>query len=137
MRSVPYATVGMDASLLAGTTFTDGAQTYTYVTGGHTAPAATQNVSGTVLTIQRAIVWAAVGSNAQAYKRAIAIVRWTDTSGSHSVRQDSYVYPGGLGPANSTTTTSTTSTTLASTPGAPTALTATTDAVYPTSAIDL
>src|SRR5207237_5605144 len=55
----------------------------------------------------------------------------------HAVRQDSFVYPGGLGPANSTTTTSTTSTTIPSTPGAPTGLTATVDAIYPTSAIDL
>ena len=141
MRSVPYAAVGMDGSLLGGlTTYTDSdGHSYTYVTGGPVVRTDTQTTSGTVISIQRAVVWVAVGANAHAYKRVIAVAGWTDTSGTHAVRQDSEVYPGGLGSSSSSTSTSTTSTTVAapSTPGAPTALTATTDGANPTTAINL
>ncbi|HET6793812.1 MAG TPA: fibronectin type III domain-containing protein, partial [Acidimicrobiales bacterium] len=57
----------------------------------------------------------------QAYKRITAQVSWTDAVGPHTVRQDSIVYPGGLGsyagPEGATTTTSTT--TAAAAPCAP------------------
>src|SRR5947209_3000828 len=113
MRSAPYSVVGMDSSQLAGAiTYADAdGHTYPYVSGGLTGPTGTQTISGTVLTIKRAIVWVGVGPDTHAYKRAIAIASWKDTSGTHAVRQDSEVYPGGLGPASGSPT-STTSTTL-------------------------
>jgi prepilin-type N-terminal cleavage/methylation domain-containing protein len=35
---------------------------------------------------------------AQAYKKLTVVVTWKDQAGSHTVRQDSLLYPGGLGP---------------------------------------
>ncbi|HZQ28066.1 MAG TPA: fibronectin type III domain-containing protein, partial [Acidimicrobiales bacterium] len=61
-----------------------------------------------------------------AYKRVTVIVGWTDEGGPHQVRQDAYVYPGGLGPytgPGGATTTTTTPTGAA--PPAPVALVAT------------
>jgi prepilin-type N-terminal cleavage/methylation domain-containing protein len=34
----------------------------------------------------------------QAYKKLTVVVKWKDQAGSHTVRQDSLLYPGGLGP---------------------------------------
>jgi prepilin-type N-terminal cleavage/methylation domain-containing protein len=66
-------------------------------------------------TVARYIVWAdakdASTTYTQAYKRLTVIATWTDTVGTHVARQDSLLYPGGLGQYNgvmggpSTTTT--------------------------------
>jgi hypothetical protein len=68
-----------------------------------------KTVQGQIYHFERHVVWssASVGGVAetQAYKRAVSIVTWTDQVGSHTARQDSFVYPGGLGsyaPANCT-----------------------------------
>jgi hypothetical protein len=72
-------------------------------------------LAGIPFSIRRYVVWVdAKGPSgatyASAYKRTTVIVSWTDQVGAHTVRQDSIVYPGGLGtyggsgPGSTTTT---------------------------------
>lgn len=67
-------------------------------------PASTANVT---YTVQRCVQWVADSHpwSSQSYKRTTVVVSWSDVTGSHTVRQDSIAYPGGLGPAGTTTTT--------------------------------
>jgi prepilin-type N-terminal cleavage/methylation domain-containing protein len=80
---------------------------------------------GVSYSIQRYIVWIDAhdpGSTyTQAYKRLTVLVTWTDQAGSHDVRQDSILYPGGQGKFNGAMggTTSSTSTTVVLNPSAP------------------
>jgi len=72
---------------------------------------------GVRFNVQRFVVWANAKDPTQnysnAYKKLTVIVTWTDQAGSHTARQDSLLYPGGLGiyagpdggPGASTTTT--------------------------------
>jgi prepilin-type N-terminal cleavage/methylation domain-containing protein len=75
---------------------------------------------GVTYTVARYVVWAdATGPSGgptpttfvQAYKQLTVIVKWTDQAGSHTVEQDSLLYPGGRGayggpgPSVATTTT--------------------------------
>jgi hypothetical protein len=79
---------------------------------------------GTTYSIARHIVWADAAGYSQAYKKTVVEVSWTDEARGHRVRQDSIVYPGGLGtytgPGASATTTSSPSPTYP--PAAPTDL---------------
>jgi prepilin-type N-terminal cleavage/methylation domain-containing protein len=136
VRAIPYVGIGMDATIAAGATYHDTDAPYSYVTGGSTAPAGTTSSGGTTFSVQRAIVWVVVGSNVQAYKRCVVILTWTDQVGKHTLRQDDAVYPGGLGPASTSTSTST-STTAPAGLTAPTALAATPDATSPSTQINL
>jgi hypothetical protein len=63
-------------------------------------------VAGQTYSFARYILWATgktptgattTSTYPQAYKRTVVIVSWTDRGGSHSARQDSEIYPGGLG----------------------------------------
>jgi prepilin-type N-terminal cleavage/methylation domain-containing protein len=71
---------------------------------------------GVVYTVARYVVWESAQDTSttytKAYKRLTVIVTWTDRAGAHVVRQDSLLYPGGLGkyigPAGGSTTTTTT-----------------------------
>jgi len=67
-------------------------------------PATTANIA---YTVQRCVQWVGDSNNptAQSYKRTTVVVSWSDVTGSHTVRQDSIAYPGGLGPAGTTSTT--------------------------------
>jgi prepilin-type N-terminal cleavage/methylation domain-containing protein len=67
-------------------------------------------------SVARYVVWvdaqdAPGHTDVQAYKRLTVMVTWTDVVGSHTVREDSVLYPGGQGPyggaqgASGTTTT--------------------------------
>lgn len=61
---------------------------------------------GVSFQVSRSIYWVdRNGSPGSVYKRATVSVQWTDTTGTHVVRQDTDLYPGGLGPAASTSTT--------------------------------
>jgi prepilin-type N-terminal cleavage/methylation domain-containing protein len=55
--------------------------------------------------VARCVQWVADSSGLGQYKRTTVVVTWSDDTGAHAVRQDSIAYPGGLGPAGSTTTT--------------------------------
>jgi hypothetical protein len=103
------------------------------------APATTPyTFDGQVFTITRDIVWVPFGSVTQAYKRVTAQISWTDKTGTHTIRQDGGVYPGGLGPAGTTTTTvATTTTTAPVTPGTAGTLTLVKNASNPTHQIDV
>src|SRR4051812_23575638 len=132
LRAVPYATLGF----AAGTTSAqfEGADTV-FVTGGTAvATSGPEVVDGQPFGIARYIVWAANGSTPHAYKRVVSVVSWSDEAGTHTVRQDDAVYPGGLGPVASTTTAPTTTT--PGSPGAPSGLIAVGNAQQPTQQID-
>jgi prepilin-type N-terminal cleavage/methylation domain-containing protein len=72
---------------------------------------------GVIFNVQRYVVWSDAKDPTQnysnAYKKLTVIVTWTDQAGSHIAREDSLLYPGGLGvyagpdggPGASTTTT--------------------------------
>jgi len=79
---------------------------------------------GVKYSVTRSIVWVgaqdASTSYASAYKRLTVVVRWSDQAGAHSVRQDSLLYPGGLGKYQGSTTTVSTTTTAVLNPSAPT-----------------
>jgi prepilin-type N-terminal cleavage/methylation domain-containing protein len=70
--------------------------------------------------VKRYIVWVdakdASNTYTQAYKRLTVIVTWRDQAGPHTVREDSILYPGGLGqyqaPMGGTSTTSSSTTAL-------------------------
>jgi hypothetical protein len=78
---------------------------------------------GVSYSVARYIVWAdaqdASTTYTQAYKRLTVIVTWSDQAGAHTVRQDSLLYPGGLGQYNGSTTTVATTTTAVLIPSAP------------------
>jgi Tfp pilus assembly protein PilV len=141
MRAQPYASVGLPSgSVTANWTdpLDNGVYSVVFVGGSSISPTGSDTAGAVPVTIKRQIVWVASSPNNQAYKRVVALVSWTDSAGTHTVRQDSDVYPGGLGPYGSTTTTaSTTTTTQPLLPGAPTNLTTTQDTNNPTSQIDL
>jgi hypothetical protein len=56
---------------------------------------------GIAFSVRRYVVWVnskdASTTYSESYKRLTVVTTWTDQSGPHSVRQDSVLYPGGLG----------------------------------------
>jgi prepilin-type N-terminal cleavage/methylation domain-containing protein len=80
---------------------------------------------GVAFSVERRIVWINAQDTSstytQAYKRLTVIVTWSDQAGAHEVRQDSILYPGGLGEFQGAMggTTSTTTTTVVLNPSAP------------------
>ncbi len=82
-------------------------------------------LGGVSYTVARNIVWVdakdAGTTYSKAYKRLTVVVTWSDRAGSHTVRQDSILYPGGQGKYSGAMggTTSTTSTTVVLAPSAP------------------
>ena len=114
IRAVPYDRVGFSASQSGFSASFEGATTV-LVDDPLMAPTTPSEIVGGVsFSFVRHIVWAdaaSVAGFAQAYKRAVVLVSWTDQGGTHTVRQDAYVYPGGegvyTGPQGGATTTTT------------------------------
>lgn len=79
----------------------------------------------------------ATGSAGDKHKRALVLIRWTDQTGLHEAHQQTFLYPGGIGPASGAVFASTE--TSSCTPAAATSLSAATvlDLVQSTSSIDL
>ena len=126
MHAVPYGQVGFYADQPGYTSTFEG---FTTVSLGSTSPTSGPSVpqidpattgitqGGVNFSVTRQIVWVgaqdASTTYASAYKRLTVIVSWSDQAGAHTVRQDSLLYPGGLGkyqgamggPASTTTTT--------------------------------
>ncbi|MBV8984879.1 MAG: fibronectin type III domain-containing protein [Acidimicrobiia bacterium] len=142
-HSVPYCQVGFGTSQPGfATTWTDPADSSTYSTvtisdpnaniGGPSGP--DETVAGVTYHFARYIVWAAGKSPGggttytQAYKRVAVFVTWSDQAGSHTARQDSDVYPGGLGTYVAANCGANGSPGTQTPPSAPTNLTATTAA---------
>lgn len=113
MRAIPYDDLGFEATDVGyTTTWVDGATTYQTVTvaagRSQTDPIGTDQVRrGETFSLARRIVWGPSSDGAtNAVKRVVVMVTWSDQAGTHTIRQDSAVYPGGRGPAGTTTTTS-------------------------------
>lgn len=137
MRAIPYAALGFGVSSGASATFEGATTIFVADSAAKTTPTGSPEIAeGVSFAITRAIVWVSQGSYVNQYKRVVAMISWHDQAGTHSVRQDALVYPGGLGPYGGSATT-TTSTTTAVTPGTPSGLTATADALNPTTQINL
>ncbi|HEX4979395.1 MAG TPA: fibronectin type III domain-containing protein [Acidimicrobiales bacterium] len=81
LRAIPYPEL------------TDGYVTETRTTGGFRH------------TIERT-VWQPTEPSADKHKRALVLVRWSDSAGTHEVHQQTFLYPGGIGPASNQSTVS-------------------------------
>lgn len=140
LRSIPFDDLGFEATAPGyAATWNDGGATFDTVTvaagRAQTAPTGAGQVrKGETFDVVRRIVWlASSDGTARALKRVVVEVTWADRLGSHTVRQDSAVYPGGRGPDGTTTTTAASAGTLA----APTCTSVTQNATTPTTALDL
>lgn len=126
MHAVPYDQVGFYADQPGFVSTFEG---FTTVSLGPTAPTSgalvpqidpsTSGITqgGVTFSVVRYVVWVgaqdASTTYADAYKRLTVIVSWSDQAGPHTARDDSLLYPGGLGkyqspmggPPSSTTTT--------------------------------
>jgi Tfp pilus assembly protein PilV len=137
IRAIPYGELGFATSVAGyAPTFTDGANVFNTVTVPYSqlTPAPSPTVfRGESFQVSRSIYWVdRNGAPGSVYKRATVSVQWTDPAGTHAVRQDTDLYPGGLGPAVSTSTT----VAAAGVTSAPT-LTAAANVASPSSAINL
>ena len=83
-------------------------------------PTGTATIGPVTYSIRRHLLWVSANgpstvahpgtSYAEAYKKTVVIVTWTDGSGAHTLRQDSIVYPGGRGVYGGAGSSSTTTT---------------------------
>src|SRR3954465_14330445 len=129
MHAVPYAQVGFYADQPGFVSTFEGLTTVslgaTSPSSGPLVPQVDTQTSGITqgginFSVRRYVVWSdardATSTYASAYKRLTVIVSWTDQVGAHTARQDSLLYPGGLGtyasPMGGTTTTPPTTTVL-------------------------
>jgi prepilin-type N-terminal cleavage/methylation domain-containing protein len=119
-HSLPYCSVGFgpgQTGYTSSPTWNDPADHKNYTTVTIANPLVdekppsgpSQTVGGQSYQFERHIVWATTKSpdgkttygsaspGLGAYKRIVEIVTWSDQVGSHSARQDSDLYPGGLG----------------------------------------
>lgn len=71
---------------------------YAQLDTGEAVATRTETSGNTTFTIQRAVTWAAQGTNPRAVKQTTVSVAWTDGGVTREVHQTSFVYPGGLGP---------------------------------------
>jgi prepilin-type N-terminal cleavage/methylation domain-containing protein len=128
IRAVPYGEIGFYAdqagyvSSFGGSPTAKLADTTPAGLTPRLQPVGTVTVGPKTFDVARYItlVDASDGSSTftMAYKKTTVIVTWRDDGGQHTIRQDSIVYPGGLGPV--TTAPPATVTTIATPPSAPT-----------------
>src|SRR5690242_18105784 len=110
MHAVPYAQVGFYADQPGYVSTFEGLTTVslgsTSPTSGPLVPQIDTQTTGITqgsvdYSVSRYIVWEnaddASTTYASAYKRLTVIVSWSDQAGAHTARQDSLLYPGGLG----------------------------------------
>lgn len=145
MRAIPYEELGFSSTQVGfSPTFVDGAKTYNTVrVPSPQLPASAQTVvqGGVRYTLSRKVYWVDATyptTKTEAYKQTTALVSWSDESGSHLIRQEGIVYPGGQGlyAAQGGAGATTTTTAPAGFPTAPT-LAAVPNAVNPSTAVDL
>lgn len=117
MRAVPYARMGLFDDQSGRVASFEGMETVSLGSStpvGSTprlAPTGSEVVGPVTYGIRRHVL--AVDARgpsttyAKAYKKTVVILTWTDGSGPHVLRQDSIVYPGGLGQYGGSTTTTT------------------------------
>jgi len=132
IRAVPYDEIGFYVDQTGYVSTFEDAPT---VTLADTTPAgviprieptATLTVGPSTFTIERHLTLVDARDSSttytQAYKKTTVLITWTDDAGPHTIRQDSIMYPGALGPLASTTTTTSPPTVP---PAAPTVVSAT------------
>lgn len=140
LRAIPYRDLGFETTAAGYVSTFEGATTVTVAASrAQTTPIGTAVLAkGISFAVRRHVVWGASRTQAtgydNAFKRVVALVTWTDKSGSHIVRQDSAIYPGGLGPQVASTTTSSS---VAPVLSAPTCNSVTRNATYPSRQLDL
>lgn len=124
LRAIPYADLGFTPSAVGFRASFEGATTVVVPEAVvQVEPTGVLEQDGLSFSVTRDIVWASalVGEGPvvadTAYKRTIVEVSWTDQQGPHHIRQDSGVYPGGLGTYGAAITTTTIPATIV--PGAP------------------
>ncbi|MDQ1438989.1 MAG: Fibronectin type domain [Acidimicrobiaceae bacterium] len=114
MRAVPYDRLGFSPVQAGFTPAFEGA--VTVVVGDPVVQpfGPDQVLGGMTFQFARQVVWADAASTAgyaQAYKRVVVVVTWSDQAMAHAVRQEAFVYPGGqgvyTGPQGGVTTTTT------------------------------
>lgn len=115
IRAVPYAEMGFYDDQAGRVPSFEGLETVSLgvvtplSTTPRLAPTGSEEVGPVTYDIRRHVsaVDAVDASTtyAEAYKKTVVILTWTDGSGPHTLRQDSIVYPGGLGPYGGSTTT--------------------------------
>jgi prepilin-type N-terminal cleavage/methylation domain-containing protein len=135
MHAVPYDLVGFYADQPGFSSTFEGDTTVslgsTSPTSGPLVPQIEPQTDGITqggvdYSVRRYVVWVdtrdASTTYASAYKRLTVTVSWSDQTGAHTAREDSLLYPGGLGkyqaPMGGSTTSTPTTTVLA--PGSPT-----------------
>lgn len=115
IRAIPYAEVGFyadqtdyEATFESAPTVTLAPLTPATVTP-RLQPTGTVTVGPVTFDVRRHITLVEARDSTTtfslAYKKTTVLVTWTDDGGGHTIRQDSIVYPGALGPLTSTTTT--------------------------------
>ncbi|MDQ1445596.1 MAG: Fibronectin type domain, partial [Acidimicrobiaceae bacterium] len=135
MHAVPYGQLGFATTQAGYVSQYEGHATVDFVasstiTSPQVAPNGSDVQQGITYNLARYIVWMdADATHTEAYKRTTVVVTYTDDGGSHNLRQDSVVYPGGQGtyggPRGATASSTTTTTAPAAfPPSAPTNLSA-------------
>lgn len=114
LRAAPYDQLGFSVLQPGYVATFEGAPTVTVASPAVTPTTPDQAAGGITYRFQRYVTWAnpsTAGSGGTVctagYKRVTVIVGWTDQGGTHSARQDSYVYPGGRGQCGASTTSTT------------------------------
>ena len=140
LRGLPYESLGLAATAPGYRATFDGATTVTLgeAQAGTTPLGADVTHSGETFSVRRDVVWTdatiqGAAPHDDVIKRVVVTVSWQERSGTRTVRQESTVYPGGLGPYVPTTTT----TTLVTGPPEPTCTSAVPGAADPTTQVEL
>jgi hypothetical protein len=111
LRAVPYEQLGLAHGDTSPACDGGGAVVVVAQPGVSATDAVPTTIGGIAFTVDRCVEWTSDSNSVAtaAYKRTTVEVSWADEGGSHQVRQDAAAYPGGRGPAVSTTTTTTVS----------------------------
>jgi hypothetical protein len=145
LRAIPYDQLGFTITQTGYVATYEGKNTVTLtLTAPQVQPTGpTTAINGVSYTFSRYIVWTNPTSQAtgsvcsSGYKRVTVLVSWVDHGGNHTARQDSYVYPGGLGSCGSVVTTTTAATYTSSQCSPPTNVTAVAGPIDTTTTVSL
>jgi hypothetical protein len=107
LRAVPYERLGLADGDTSPACDSGASVVVVDQPGVTAADVLPTTVGGIAFTVGRCVTWMTDSNSVatEAYKRTTVVVSWTDEAGPHQVRQDAAAYPGGLGPAASTSTT--------------------------------
>lgn len=135
-RSVPYCSLGFSTGTLPTVVVSNPAPGLPPATG-------TETVNGIVYTFRRAIVWTSTQNlktsttDSNAYKVVTVTVNWQEGSRTQQARQNTVVYPGGMGTYSAFGCGASGAQGLQAPPQAVTDLSAVTDPASPTTTVEL